>query len=152
MSIETAESGSLRAAIAAHRDALDTILERYQAAKPRHFGSVARGDATSDSDIDLLVDLMPGGGKRASSGRWHRRGTERTPGHPRRRGGHIAATTRGSCECSRRFGGRVTRSYEEQFADILNAIDRCESYEQYLRSDEFESMAYDAVLRNIAMT
>ena len=62
MSIETAESGSLRAAIAAHRDALDTILERYQAANPRVFGSVARGDATSDSDIDLLVDLMPGGG------------------------------------------------------------------------------------------
>jgi uncharacterized protein len=62
MSIETAESASLRAVIAAHRDGLDTILERYQAANPRVFGSVARGDATSESDIDLLVDLMPGGG------------------------------------------------------------------------------------------
>jgi predicted nucleotidyltransferase len=62
MSIETAESASLRAAIAAHRDALDTILERYQAANPRLFGSVARGEATSESDIDLLVDLTPGGG------------------------------------------------------------------------------------------
>ena len=62
MSIETAESASLRAVIAAHRDALDTILERYQAANPRLFGSVARGDATPESDIDLLVDLMPGGG------------------------------------------------------------------------------------------
>lgn len=62
MSIETAESASLRAAIAAHRDALDAILERYQAANPRLFGSVARGDATPSSDIDLLVDLMPGGG------------------------------------------------------------------------------------------
>ena len=62
MSIETAESASLRAAIAAHRDALDAILERYQAANPRLFGSVARGDATPESDIDLLVDLMPGGG------------------------------------------------------------------------------------------
>jgi uncharacterized protein len=29
---------------------------------PRLFGSVARGDATPDSDIDLLVDLLPGGG------------------------------------------------------------------------------------------
>jgi predicted nucleotidyltransferase len=48
--------------IAAHRDALDTVLERYQAANPRLFGSVARGDATPESDIDLLVDLMPGGG------------------------------------------------------------------------------------------
>ncbi len=62
MSLETAESSSLRAAIAAHRDALETILERYQAANPRVFGSVARGDATSESDIDLLVDLMAGGG------------------------------------------------------------------------------------------
>ena len=38
----------------------------------------------------------------------------------------------------------MTRSDEERFADILNAINRCESYEQYLRSDEFGSMAYDA--------
>jgi predicted nucleotidyltransferase len=62
MNIETAESASLRAAIAGHRDDLDAILDRYQAANPRLFGSVARGGATSDSDIDLLVDLMPGGG------------------------------------------------------------------------------------------
>ncbi len=62
VSVETAESASLRAAIAGHRDALDTILERYQAANPRLFGSVARGDATSESDIDILVDLIPGEG------------------------------------------------------------------------------------------
>ena len=62
MSMETAESASLRATIAAHREALDTILSRYGAANPRLFGSVARGDATSESDIDLLVDLMPDGG------------------------------------------------------------------------------------------
>jgi uncharacterized protein with HEPN domain len=36
-------------------------------------------------------------------------------------------------------------------AHILNAIDRCQSYERYLRSDEFGSMAYDAVLRNIVV-
>ena len=62
MSTATAESLSLRAAIAAHRDALDAILDRYQAVNPRLFGSVARGDARRGSDIDLLVDLLPGGG------------------------------------------------------------------------------------------
>lgn len=62
MSIVTAESASMRAAIIAHRDALDGIPRRYHAANPRLFGSVARGDATGDSDIDLLVDLLPGGG------------------------------------------------------------------------------------------
>ncbi|HET6626082.1 MAG TPA: hypothetical protein VFG63_06800 [Nocardioidaceae bacterium] len=45
----------------------------------------------------------------------------------------------------------MTRSDDERFADILNAIDRCQSYEHYLRSDEFGSMAYDAVLRNIVV-
>lgn len=36
-------------------------------------------------------------------------------------------------------------------ADILNAIDRCQSYEPYLSSDDFGSMAYDAVVRNIVV-
>lgn len=62
MSMVTAESASLRAVIAAGRDALADVLSRYGALNPRLFGSVARGDATSDSDIDLLVDLLPGGG------------------------------------------------------------------------------------------
>lgn len=62
MSSVTVESVALRAAIAAHRDAVDVILRRYQAVNPRVFGSVARGDASPGSDIDLLVDLLPGGG------------------------------------------------------------------------------------------
>ena len=62
MSIVTAESVSLRAAIAAHRDAVAVILRRYRATNPRLFGSVARGDATRGSDIDVLVVLLPGGG------------------------------------------------------------------------------------------
>ncbi len=62
MGIVTAESVSLRAAIAAHRDALEAVLRRYRATDPRLFGSVVRGDATPDSDIDLLVDLSPGEG------------------------------------------------------------------------------------------
>src|SRR4051794_39032746 len=94
MSSETAQSASLRAAIAAHRDALDTILERYRAANPRVFGSVARGVATAESDIDLLVDPHARRRQRASSRRRHRRGAERTPGNPRRPGGRIAAVGR----------------------------------------------------------
>lgn len=62
MSTVSTQSESLRAAIAGHRGALDAIMRRYAATNPRLFGSVARGDATPDSDIDLLVDLLPDGG------------------------------------------------------------------------------------------
>jgi predicted nucleotidyltransferase len=62
MSTITSESAMLRAAIAAQRDPLDEILNRYAATNPRLFGSVARGDATARSDVDLLVDLLPTGG------------------------------------------------------------------------------------------
>lgn len=62
MGTVTSDSAALRAALAAHRDDLDEILQRYGATNPRLFGSVARGDATADSDLDLLVDLLPNGG------------------------------------------------------------------------------------------
>ncbi|MGB7818747.1 MAG: nucleotidyltransferase family protein [Ornithinibacter sp.] len=62
MRTATRESESLRAAIASHRRALEEILSRYGATNARLFGSVARGDAGPESDIDLLVDLTPGGG------------------------------------------------------------------------------------------
>lgn len=58
----TSESIALRAAVAAQRGALDVILARYGAVNPRLFGSVARGDATGNSDVDLLVDLLPARG------------------------------------------------------------------------------------------
>lgn len=59
MSTVTSDSAALRAVGAAHRDALDQILKRYGGTNPRLFGSVARGDANADSDLDLLVDLLP---------------------------------------------------------------------------------------------
>jgi predicted nucleotidyltransferase len=51
----------LRATLDTHSDAVRVILARYDATNLRVFGSVARGDAREDSDLDLLVDLAPGG-------------------------------------------------------------------------------------------
>jgi len=61
MTVTTAAADA-RAAVAARREQLDEVLTRYGASNPRLFGSVARGDATTDSDIDVLVDLDPAGG------------------------------------------------------------------------------------------
>lgn len=63
MSTATAYSLALREAISAHREELDEVLRRYGATNPRIFGSVARGDATPDSDIDVLVDIDPAAGR-----------------------------------------------------------------------------------------
>lgn len=42
-----------------HRKAILALAEKYGISHVRVFGSVARGDATANSDIDLLVDLPP---------------------------------------------------------------------------------------------
>jgi predicted nucleotidyltransferase len=44
----------------AHRDEILRIAERRGVSNVRVFGSVARGDATPDSDVDLLVDVETG--------------------------------------------------------------------------------------------
>ena len=41
------------------RDEILRIAKRYGASNIRVFGSTARGEATTDSDIDFLVDLEP---------------------------------------------------------------------------------------------
>jgi predicted nucleotidyltransferase len=46
--------------LARHRNEVMRLAAQYGASNVRVFGSVARGDAESDSDIDLLVDLEPG--------------------------------------------------------------------------------------------
>jgi predicted nucleotidyltransferase len=43
-----------------HRDELLTIARRRGASSVRVFGSMARGDAGPDSDVDLLITLAPG--------------------------------------------------------------------------------------------
>ncbi len=42
-----------------HRSEIRTIAERHGLRHVRVFGSMARGDATDASDIDLLVSLPP---------------------------------------------------------------------------------------------
>ncbi|UPK76042.1 XRE family transcriptional regulator [Nocardioidaceae bacterium SCSIO 66511] len=44
-------------AIRLHRDAVLEIVESHRARHPRAFGSTARGEDTSGSDLDLLVDF-----------------------------------------------------------------------------------------------
>lgn len=58
----TAATLRLRAALTLHADHVAALLARYGATNPRLFGSVARGEAQDDSDLDLLVDLIPGAG------------------------------------------------------------------------------------------
>jgi hypothetical protein len=42
------------------RDAILKIAREYGATNVRIFGSVARGEAGTESDVDFLVDLEPG--------------------------------------------------------------------------------------------
>lgn len=58
----TAATRRLHAALTLHRGRVGDVLDRYGAFNLRMFGSVARGDAREDSDLDLLVDLAPGAG------------------------------------------------------------------------------------------
>ncbi|WP_131104912.1 HepT-like ribonuclease domain-containing protein [Ornithinimicrobium sufpigmenti] len=45
----------------------------------------------------------------------------------------------------------MSRSEQERFTDILHAIERCQNYTQHLDSEDLRAMAYDAVLRNLAV-
>ena len=43
-------------AFATHRPSVRRVVEAHQARNPRVFGSIARGEDTEGSDLDLLVD------------------------------------------------------------------------------------------------
>ena len=47
-------------ALSQHRDAVCLAAARYRVANPRVFGSAMRGDDRDGSDLDLLVDTLPG--------------------------------------------------------------------------------------------
>lgn len=42
------------------RDAIRAVTARYRAANPRVFGSVLNGMDNDTSDLDILVDALPG--------------------------------------------------------------------------------------------
>jgi len=52
--------GSLLDSIVRNKEDILAIARRYHAANVRLFGSVARGEDQGESDIDLLVDFLPG--------------------------------------------------------------------------------------------
>ena len=54
MSVDT------RLMLQVRRNEILSIAARYGARNVRVFGSVARGDARPDSDVDILVDMEPG--------------------------------------------------------------------------------------------
>lgn len=58
----TPASVALRALLDSHRTEFDALLEKYAAKNPRLFGSVARGEAHEQSDLDILVDMDPAHG------------------------------------------------------------------------------------------
>lgn len=62
MSSTSQMSTRLRDVIYSEIDHVQALLAHYGATNPRIFGSVARGDATSQSDLDILVDLASGHG------------------------------------------------------------------------------------------
>lgn len=43
-----------------NRQAIRDVTSRHNATNPRVFGSVARGEDRLDSDLDILVDALPG--------------------------------------------------------------------------------------------
>jgi len=47
-------------ALSQHREAVCRAAARYHVANPRVFGSALRGDDGEGSDLDLLVDTLPG--------------------------------------------------------------------------------------------
>jgi predicted nucleotidyltransferase len=43
-----------------HRESIRRIVLRHRTTNPRVFGSVLSGTDTGDSDLDILVDALPG--------------------------------------------------------------------------------------------
>jgi predicted nucleotidyltransferase len=46
--------------VSQHKDVVREIVAAHRARNPRIFGSIERGDDKPGSDLDLLVDALPG--------------------------------------------------------------------------------------------
>lgn len=57
---QRATDGPIRRRLSRHRQKVRDIVARYGLSNLRVFGSVARGEDTPESDVDLLVDVPPG--------------------------------------------------------------------------------------------
>ncbi|MGO1543953.1 MAG: nucleotidyltransferase family protein [Gulosibacter sp.] len=58
----TPETLALRELLDARRTEFQELLAKYSATNPRLFGSVAKGTAQVNSDIDILVEMDPADG------------------------------------------------------------------------------------------
>jgi len=47
-------------ALAQKHDEICALLQHYRVGNPRVFGSVRHGRDTEESDLDLLIDVLPG--------------------------------------------------------------------------------------------
>ena len=53
-------SNDLRVLVEEHKEAIKAAVSRHRGRRVAVFGSVARGDATEESDVDFLVEFDPG--------------------------------------------------------------------------------------------
>lgn len=60
--LERAMTADVNKRLLHHRDEILRLVAEHHAASPRVFGSVARGEHTSSSDVDLLVDFSDDAG------------------------------------------------------------------------------------------
>jgi predicted nucleotidyltransferase len=47
-------------ALQSHREAIRRVVENHRTRNPRVFGSVLHGEDQDESDLDILVDTLPG--------------------------------------------------------------------------------------------
>lgn len=57
--IRAALVGTPASRVERYREQIRRLVRQHHATDPRVFGSVARGEDTADSDLDLLVDFTP---------------------------------------------------------------------------------------------